>query len=246
MAGFREVLHIREIALPAGRSLVQAVREGAAWKPGHGTRGHLTYNGPKLALIVRSAHMNTPITMIGTIGTVPERRVTTNGNTVCRLRLACSDRRYDREKGAWVDGETSWITVITYRGLAEHAHSSFNKGDRIIVSGRLRVRPWQNDDGKSGVAVELEADACGHDVRWGTSKFTRATSAQGASEDADAAADGAVGGTDSAGGSGDAYGQSDAVTGLSNEGPESSEGSGSSEASDVGELVGAGGVQPPY
>lgn len=123
--------------------------------------------------------MNTPITMVGTIGTVPERRKTTNGTIVCRFRLACSERRYDRENNTWADGDPNWLTIIAYRGLAEHAHASFNKGDRVLVSGRLRVRPWQNDEGKSGLAVEVEADALGHDLRWGTSEFTRSLSAQG-------------------------------------------------------------------
>jgi single-strand DNA-binding protein len=127
--------------------------------------------------------MSTPFTIVGTIGTVPERRETTNKIVVCRFRLACSERRFDREKDLWIDGDPNWFTIIAYRGLAEHSHGSFNKGDRIIVSGRLRVRPWHNDDGKSGVAVEVEADSLGHDLRWGTTKFTRAPSLQASEHD---------------------------------------------------------------
>lgn len=172
--------------------------------------------------------MNTPISLVGTIGTVPERRQTGTGASVCRFRLACSERRFDRETNTWIDGDPSWLTVIAYRGLADHAHASFTKGDRIFVSGRLKVRPWQNDEGKSGVAVEVDADALGHDLRWGTSKFTRVPGAQPAPGEGGAAREV----------SGSAAGD-DARDESPNELPESA---------DVGELVGAGAgvAEPPY
>lgn len=49
------------------------------------------------------------------------------------------------------------------------------KGQRIVVTGRLRVRDWTNGD-KTGTNVELDADALGHDLSWGTAAFTRSAS----------------------------------------------------------------------
>jgi single-strand DNA-binding protein len=89
-----------------------------------------------------------------------------------RDRVASNERRYDREKNQWVDGDTNWFTVNAFRTLAEHADRSFSKGDRVIISGRLRIRQWSND-GKTGTAVEIEADALGHDLRWGVSRFEK-------------------------------------------------------------------------
>jgi single-strand DNA-binding protein len=71
-----------------------------------------------------------------------------------------------------VDGETNWFTVSSFRALATNAAGSVVKGDRVVVSGRLRVRDWKNTD-RSGTNVEIEADALGHDLSWGTSVYTR-------------------------------------------------------------------------
>lgn len=117
--------------------------------------------------------MTTIVSVVGTIGTPPKLTKAPSQAPFCTFRLASTPRRYDREAGAWVDGETSWYSVAAFRGLAEHAQASFSLGDRVIVSGRLRVRPWKTED-RSGTNVEIEADALGHDLRWGTTRFQAA------------------------------------------------------------------------
>lgn len=116
--------------------------------------------------------MSTPLCIIGTIATVPRVGRSSSGIAYCTFRVASNERRYDREKGHWVDGDTNWVTVNSFRSLAEHAGKSFSKGDRVVVSGRLRVRKWVNGE-KRGTAVEVEAEAVGHDLRFGTSRFTK-------------------------------------------------------------------------
>lgn len=118
--------------------------------------------------------MTNHISVVGTVATDPKRITTQTGVTLCSFRLASGERRYDREQGSWVDGETNWFSVSAFRLLGEHAAESFRKGERVIVSGKLRVRRWEKDD-RSGTAVEIEADAIGHDVRWGVSSFEKRT-----------------------------------------------------------------------
>ncbi|MFD0530150.1 single-stranded DNA-binding protein [Kitasatospora arboriphila] len=50
--------------------------------------------------------------------------------------MATTERRFDRGTGDWVDGETSWVTVVAWRWLATNLVSSVNKGDPVVVSGR--------------------------------------------------------------------------------------------------------------
>ncbi|QIM16400.1 single-stranded DNA-binding protein [Leucobacter insecticola] len=116
--------------------------------------------------------MTIQISAVGTIATSPRLLNAENRAAFCTFRVACNDRRYDREKGRWVDGDTNWLTINAFRTLAEHAHESFAKGDRIVLSGRLRMRDWDNGS-KSGTSVEVDADALGHDLRWGVSSFTK-------------------------------------------------------------------------
>lgn len=131
--------------------------------------------------------MSNPISIVGTIATDPKRIVTQSGVTLCTFRVASGERRYDRAQQKWIDGETNWYGVTAFRALGEHALESFRKGERVLVNGRLRIRHWENMDGKSGLSVDIEADAIGHDVRWGVSRFEKRTGAAESDETSDRA-----------------------------------------------------------
>lgn len=125
--------------------------------------------------------MTTSITVVGTIATEPKLITPVSGTTLCSFRLASDERRYDKEKKEWIEGNTNWFGVVAFRTIATHAHESFHKGDRVIVSGRLRMRSWEKED-RRGISVEIEADAIGHDVRWGVSKFEKRVGARNEAE----------------------------------------------------------------
>jgi single-strand DNA-binding protein len=125
------------------------------------------------------------ITVTGVVGTDPKHHVTTGGLAITSFRLASTRRVFDREKGAWEDGETNWYTVSTFRQLALNASLSIRKGERLIVRGRLRLRAWETGE-RSGTAVEIEADSIGHDLAWCVSTYSKVRSTR----PADAAAAG--------------------------------------------------------
>lgn len=127
--------------------------------------------------------MSTTTTVIGTIATDPKLVRSSSGVQLCSFRVASDERRFDREQQAWVEGHTNWFGVISFRALAAHAHESFQKGDRVVVTGKLRVRSWEKD-GKRGTSVEVEAEAIGHDLRFGVTRFTKRVHAQAAAPDA--------------------------------------------------------------
>ncbi|MCW4384733.1 single-stranded DNA-binding protein [Salinibacterium sp. SYSU T00001] len=116
--------------------------------------------------------MTDTITLTGLVATEPKHITTNEGLPITSFRLASTQRRYDRSTGTWVDGDTNWYTVTAFRRLASNASVSLTKGQRVVVSGRLRLREWQSGD-RSGLAVEVEADAIGHDLTWGTANFSR-------------------------------------------------------------------------
>jgi single-strand DNA-binding protein len=118
------------------------------------------------------ARMTDNITLTGIVATPPRHITTAEGLPITSFRLASSQRRYNRSQQQWVDGETNWYTITVFRQLAVNAAGSLNKGDRIVVSGRVRIRDWKSDD-KSGTTVDVEADSLGHDLLWGTTAFTR-------------------------------------------------------------------------
>ncbi|WP_081998707.1 single-stranded DNA-binding protein [Sinomonas humi] len=91
---------------------------------------------------------------------------------VSSFRLAVTDRRYDREASAWVDGHTNWFTVVGFRQLASNMCGSLKKGNRVIVVGKLRLKQWERD-GRVYQSAEVEAESVGHDLFWGSAKFAR-------------------------------------------------------------------------
>lgn len=126
--------------------------------------------------------MTQQISVQGLVATTPRHIKTQDGLDITSFRLASSQRRYDKNHKRWTDGETNWYTITMFKQLAVNAHASVNKGDRIIVSGNLRIRDW--DDGtKAGTSVEVEADAIGHDLSWGKSVFTRTVLVKDRDED---------------------------------------------------------------
>jgi single-strand DNA-binding protein len=116
--------------------------------------------------------MSDIITLTGIVATIPRALTTGEGLAITSFRLASSQRKFDKTQERWVDGETNWYTITTFRQLATNSAVSVHKGDRIVVTGRLRIRDWQAGE-KAGTNIEVDAEALGHDLSWGTAAFSR-------------------------------------------------------------------------
>lgn len=102
------------------------------------------------------------ITLTGLVATSPRHLITKEGLPITSFRLASSEN----------DGPTNWYTVTTYRTLAKNAASSISKGDRVILTGTLRIRDWDNGE-RTGTSVEVDVTSIGHDLSYGTAEFAR-------------------------------------------------------------------------
>lgn len=112
------------------------------------------------------------ITISGLVATPPRHLMTSDALPITSFRLVSTQRRFDRATSKWIDGESNWFTVTAFRQLALNANSSVKKGDRVVVTGRLRIREWETGE-RVGTTVEIEAEAMGHDLLFGTSAFAR-------------------------------------------------------------------------
>jgi single-strand DNA-binding protein len=119
--------------------------------------------------------MTDMITLTGLVATQPKHLVTSEGLSITSFRLASTQRRFDRSQERWIDGDTNWYTITTFRQLAINVVGSVHKGDRVVATGRLRIRDWVTGD-KAGTNIEVDADAVGHDLMWGTAVFSRSIS----------------------------------------------------------------------
>src|SRR5215216_6169590 len=118
-------------------------------------------------------------TIAGNLVETPELRFTNTGTPVTNLRVAVTQRVQDN--GTWRDGETSFLKVNVWRGQAEHLADSLAKGDRVMVTGRLRQRSWETPEGDKRSVTEIEADEVGASLKWATAKVER-TSQRGNGE----------------------------------------------------------------
>ena len=147
------------------------------------------------------------ISLTGYVATQPLMKTLKNGVTTVTMRVAWTPRRRDRITGEWVDGQTSYVTVNCWRRLATNVAVCVRKGDPVAIQGRVCVRPFQDKEGRSRIAVEIEASSVAHDLNQGISQFNRlrpqtgmTASEYAASRDAsgDANASASVGSADSA------------------------------------------------
>jgi single-strand DNA-binding protein len=123
--------------------------------------------------------MTDSISTTGLEATVPRHVVTSEGLPITNFRLAATQRKFNRSTQTWEYGETNWFTVTAFRQLAMNFAGSIAKGDRVLVSGRLRIRDWENGE-RAGTIVEIDASSVGHDLNWGTASFTRSAKADAA------------------------------------------------------------------
>ncbi|WP_423835896.1 single-stranded DNA-binding protein [Streptomyces endophytica] len=120
----------------------------------------------------------TMVTLVGNAATAVEHRQTTAGVTVARFRLAATSRRWDKAQERWTDGDTSFYTVRSWRGLADNVAASVAVGEPLVVQGRLRLREGEQPPEKGGqrwFSAEVDAVAIGHDLSRGTAAFRRVT-----------------------------------------------------------------------
>jgi single-strand DNA-binding protein len=111
------------------------------------------------------------ITFVGNLTDDPELRFTGGGTPVATLRVA-SNRRWTGRDGQQQE-ETTFLNVNAWRDLAENASESLNKGDRVIVIGRVKVRSYENKDNQTVWITEIEADEIAPSLRWAKASTQR-------------------------------------------------------------------------
>lgn len=96
------------------------------------------------------------VTAVGNLTFDPDFQVTASGLSRCRLRIACNDRK--KVDGEWVDGDPTFIDVTLWRNQAEAAADNLSKGQTVMVTGKLKIRNYEDKNGQKATAVEIEAE----------------------------------------------------------------------------------------
>ena len=117
----------------------------------------------------------TTITVTGNLVEDPELRFTPSGVPVARFRIASTPRYRDSATGEWKDGDTLFLTCQVWRQPPRTSPSPSEKGMRAIVTGRLRQRSYETQEGEKRTVYELQVDEAGPSLRSATAKVTKAS-----------------------------------------------------------------------
>ena len=98
------------------------------------------------------------VILIGNVGADPEVRTTESGVKVARVRLATTERLFDRQANETRE-HTEWHTITLWRGLADVVDRYVRKGSQIYIEGRLRTRDWMDKDNNRRYTTEILADS---------------------------------------------------------------------------------------
>ncbi len=107
------------------------------------------------------------VTVSGNLTREPEVRTLPTGTAVCSLRIAHNDR-YKDASGEWAD-RTSYFDVTVWGGLGTWMGNNLSKGQKVVVSGALKWREWEQE-GQKRQAVDITAFSVVPVVRDGDSR----------------------------------------------------------------------------
>ena len=115
------------------------------------------------------------MTLIGGLTADPEMRFVPSGTAVANFSIVNKPRVFNRAKGEWTDGDPLYMKCTAWDKTAEHITDSLKRGDRVIVTGRLRQRSFDTTDGDKRTVIELEVEEIGPTLRWTTVTVNRSS-----------------------------------------------------------------------
>jgi single-strand DNA-binding protein len=112
------------------------------------------------------------VNIVGNITRDPELRFTPSGQATASFGVAVNRRWQNRQTQEWEEA-VSFFDVVCWGQLAENAAQSLTRGARVVVSGRLDQRSWENDQGEKRSKIEITADEVAPSLRWATVEITK-------------------------------------------------------------------------
>lgn len=97
------------------------------------------------------------VILIGNVGMDPEIRTLEGGTKMARLRVATTERIYNRQTQETRE-HTEWHTVMLWRGLADVADRYVRKGSQVYIEGSIRTREWTDKDNNKRYSTEIVAN----------------------------------------------------------------------------------------
>src|SRR5690625_806726 len=124
---------------------------------------------------IRRVHMasDNSVTFVGQLTADPELRHTKKKIAVASFTIARNDRYFDKDSEEWVDGDPTFLRCSLWREYGENFAESHEKGDRVIVVGKLQQNEFTDKEGNERITLELNVEEAGPALRFATAEVTR-------------------------------------------------------------------------
>jgi len=96
------------------------------------------------------------VTILGNLTRDPDLRQTPSGQSVTNFSVALN-RSYKDATGEWQEA-TDFIDVVAWAALGERVNTYLGRGSRVLVTGRLQSRSWEQDGQKRNKVEVLAGD----------------------------------------------------------------------------------------
>jgi single-strand DNA-binding protein len=117
--------------------------------------------------------MNSNVTITGNLVADPELRFTPSGVAVANFTIATTPRVFNKAKNEWEDGEALSLRCNLWKEAAENVTESLSKGMRVIATGKLKQRSWEDKEGKKRESTELEVDEIGPSLKYAHARVSK-------------------------------------------------------------------------
>ena len=112
------------------------------------------------------------VTIVGNVTRDPELRYTPSGAALASFGVAVNRRWRDPQSNEQKEA-VSFFDVVCWKEMADNVCETLSKGTRIVVTGRLEQRSWEDSDGNKKSKVEIVADEIGPSLRWASAEITK-------------------------------------------------------------------------
>ena len=99
------------------------------------------------------------VIIVGNLGRDPEIRYMPSGDAIANIAVATSYKSKDRNTGEQKE-QTEWHKIVVWGKQAEIVEKYFQKGDLILLEGKLQTREWEKD-GVKRYTTEIVVDMQG-------------------------------------------------------------------------------------
>ena len=107
--------------------------------------------------------MKNLVILAGNVGNAPETRTTQGGTKITSFSLATSRPKRDsegkiiKENGRRVE-DTEWHRITCFNGVAKSVAENVEKGQKLMVTGRIHYTRWTDQQDVERFGVEIIAE----------------------------------------------------------------------------------------